>query len=60
MTDDEADRYYDQWLTAKAQNKKLKEDVAALIRQFDTIEHEQDRALIDEIAKRHGVKRSWE
>lgn len=30
MTDDEADRYYDQWLTAKARNKMLTAEVERL------------------------------
>jgi hypothetical protein len=30
MTDDEADKYYDQWLTAKAQNKKLQAEIGQM------------------------------
>lgn len=42
MTDDEADKYYNQWLTAKAQGKLLKEEItrrrAALERAVDDYE----------------------
>lgn len=36
------------------------EDIETLIKQIDVIEHEQNEAVIAEIAKRNGVKRIWE
>lgn len=35
-------------------------DLQLLVRQLDTIEHEQDRDLVQTIADRYGLKRGWE
>lgn len=37
--------------------KQMKQDIKSLIAQLDKLEHLQDNKLIDEIAKRYGIKR---
>lgn len=50
----------DKILAMAEERKQLRQDVATLIKQLDTIEHEQDGAVISEIAKRHNIKRIHE
>lgn len=43
-----------------ANDKQMVKDIAFLVKQVDTIEHEQDREGVAAIAKKYGIKRGWE
>ena len=51
MTDDEADMYYDKWLSVKAKNKKLEDQIERLRSDISRLEKDC-RKLYEELAER--------
>lgn len=39
---------------------EAKKDIELLIRQLETIEHEQDAQVINRVAKKYGIRRVFE